>query len=204
MNDMNSLRNKVKEFSDIVSSIDNNDNTVIQVTVIAKESDIVSIPVEENYREMFTQAIANNCNEETFNRIGMEILMDEDLFARYISFKTIQANNDLESKWILEAMNNALLKKIKQPVTKENAMTINDTTTATETKETTMNTNTQKTKEQLQAELKNVNDLLKKLDPEPTPAKGFDWTGTGKTVGLFVGGAVVGAAGKWAWDHLFG
>lgn len=34
--------------------------------------------------------------------------------------------------------------------------------------------------------------------------KTFDWASAGKTVGVFLGGAAVGAAGKWAWDHFFG
>lgn len=32
----------------------------------------------------------------------------------------------------------------------------------------------------------------------------FDWASAGKTVGVFLGGAAVGVAGKWAWDKVFG
>jgi len=32
----------------------------------------------------------------------------------------------------------------------------------------------------------------------------FNWGGMAKTTGIFVAGAAVGAAGKWAWDHFMG
>jgi hypothetical protein len=181
---MKKLRSKITEFSDIVRSIDNNNETVIKVTVIAKDSDIVSIPVEEKtFREMFTQAIADNCIEETFDIIGMNLLLDDDLFQRYIAFKTVETRNDLESKWIVEAISAELNKAKTQPTNpSEITMTTEQTTQATQTqpKETTMN------------------------NEQTTPSKGFDWVSAGKTVGVFVGGAAVGAAGKWAWDHFFG
>ena len=43
--------------------------------------------------------------------------------------------------------------------------------------------------------------------PAPAPQaqeSGFDWGGVAKTTGIFVAGAAVGAAGKWAWDHFMG
>lgn len=43
--------------------------------------------------------------------------------------------------------------------------------------------------------------------PAPAPTSqesSFDWAGVAKTTGVFIGCAVVGAAGKWAWDHIFG
>lgn len=45
--------------------------------------------------------------------------------------------------------------------------------------------------------------------PQAAPApvaqeSSFDWAGMAKTTGIFVAGAAVGAAGKWAWDHFMG
>lgn len=34
--------------------------------------------------------------------------------------------------------------------------------------------------------------------------KSFDWANAGKTVGVFLGGAAAGVAGKWVWDKVFG
>jgi len=47
------------------------------------------------------------------------------------------------------------------------------------------------------------------ITPQAAPApvaqeSSFDWGSTGKTVGIFLGGAAIGVAGKWAWDHVFG
>ena len=72
-------------------------------------------------------------------------------------------------------------------------MTTAQTTQATET-----------TKEQLEEQLKNVNASIDEMNKSPTPSKGINWGSVAKTTGIFVGGAVVGAAGKWAWDHFFG
>lgn len=63
---------------------------------------------------------------------------------------------------------------------------------------------TQATKEQLEAQLKDVNVKINELNTAPVASKGFDWSSVGKTVGVFALGAAAGAAGKWAWDHFVG
>ena len=40
--------------------------------------------------------------------------------------------------------------------------------------------------------------------PAAPASVGINWKSVGKTVSLFVGGAIVGAAGKLAWDHFVG
>lgn len=76
-------------------------------------------------------------------------------------------------------------------------MTTAQTTNATETQAA-------KTKEQLQSELKSINAQLKAMETAPVTKTNIDWADTGKAIGIFVGGAAVGAAGKLAWDHFFG
>lgn len=186
---------------------DSDNNSVIEVTHIVQDSEIHSLPAEEmTFREMFTQAIANNCDEETFNHIGINLLLDDDLFQRYIAFKTIETRNDLESKWIIEAMNVELNKAKTQPTNpSEITMTAEQTTQATQTqpKETTVN-NTQTTQTNDATATPKAVPVQPAAPTAPSTKEGINWGGIGKTAGLFVGGAIVGTAGKMAWDHFFG
>lgn len=210
------MKNKITEFSNIVKSIDNNNETVISVTVKAQDCNIVSIPVEEkSFRKMFIEAIANNCDQQTFDHIGIDLLMDVELFQRYIAFKTIQTERNSESKWILEAIAEEL-NKVNTLNQSESIMTsTNQTTQAIETiqnqpKETIVNKPQEQTT-QPATPMSATEEPKSAPAPQQTKAvvpvpseEGINWGNVAKTTGLFVGGAVVGAAGKWAWDHFFG
>ena len=197
-------KNKIRTFSHIKKSTDSDNNSVIEVTHIVQDSEIHSLPVEEKtFREMFTQAIANNCNEETFDNIGINLLLDDDLFQRYIAFKTIETRSDLESKWLLEAINVELNKEKPQPTNPSEITMTTEQTTQTQPKETTVN-NTQTTQTNDATATPKATPTKPAAPITPSTTEGINWGGIGKTAGLFVGGAVVGAAGKWAWDHFFG
>lgn len=169
---------------------------------------------EKDYRKMFLEAIACNCTPEIFNVVEKDILMDDDIFQEYVTFKSSEQSEEEESKWmkntIARVFQNVKPAIIGKP---EIIMTATQATTipSTETKDTIVNAPQSAPAPQqaapaapAPAPTASPAAAAATTTAAPATSEGFNLARAGKTAGLFVLGAAAGAVGKWAWDHFVG